>query len=335
MKRDVKFKRSAKDLLITYIIPCYNAEQNILRLLKSIDLISIIDYEIICVDDGSADNTYNMIKEYSQEHCNVQLIHQRNQGVSKARNTGINMARGKYIVFADSDDEYFRPYSDLVNGSSEDQLIVFDFVERSPNGCKVIGCLTDAIYSTHEYIEKIANIDDMLYFNSCWNKVYRTDIVKAIGGFDENINLGEDALFNYEYLCNCSKVRISKNCHYIYNNFSMGSLSRRAFSIDILWQCYSTIADSFTKLCRYYECDKKANEIFSGYYLGTINAFITKEHVDEKEISIIRAMINDSNCTKRIVSSNKNINFNYILSFMLKLRLRHFAFMLILLRRKI
>ena len=87
--------------LLSVIIPCYNCAPVITRCLNSIDY---PDAEIIVVDDGSTDGSYDVVKEYLAVHANVRLIQKENGGVSSARNMGIELAKGKYVVFVDADD---------------------------------------------------------------------------------------------------------------------------------------------------------------------------------------------------------------------------------------
>ena len=95
-------------MLITFIIPAFNASETIIRCLDSIYRVPLerSDFEIIIVDDCSTDNTVDIIKEYSLNHPNLKLLvqlHNHRQGA--ARNRGLSVARGDYIVFVDSDDE--------------------------------------------------------------------------------------------------------------------------------------------------------------------------------------------------------------------------------------
>lgn len=88
-------------MLLSIIIPVYNCSPVITRCLASIDY---PEAEIIVVDDGSTDDSAKIVREYSQDHKNVRLIQKTNGGVSSARNTGIESANGKYIMFLDADD---------------------------------------------------------------------------------------------------------------------------------------------------------------------------------------------------------------------------------------
>ena len=91
--------------IYSIVIPIYNAEKYLESCMDSIlSQRSAVDYEIILVDDGSIDKSAQLCDRYAQELPCVTVIHQVNQGVSVARNTGIGAARGQYILFLDSDD---------------------------------------------------------------------------------------------------------------------------------------------------------------------------------------------------------------------------------------
>lgn len=91
---------------LTIIIPVYNRESTIEQTIESIENQTIKDFEILTVDDGSSDNSKNVIKKLMEKYRNIRYIYQENAGVSSARNTGIKNAKTKYISFLDSDDFY-------------------------------------------------------------------------------------------------------------------------------------------------------------------------------------------------------------------------------------
>ncbi len=91
-------------MFLSIIIPVYNGEQYISACLDSCLEQDISDYEIICINDGSVDNSLCILKEYSAKHPNIVLIDKENEGVSAARNDGLDASRGMYIMFVDADD---------------------------------------------------------------------------------------------------------------------------------------------------------------------------------------------------------------------------------------
>ena len=95
-------------MLASFIIPAYNASATIVRCLDSIYTLGLSEqeFEVICIDDCSKDNTIEVIKQYAKQHTNLTLLCQaENHRQGAARNRGVAIAKGKYIVYVDSDDE--------------------------------------------------------------------------------------------------------------------------------------------------------------------------------------------------------------------------------------
>ena len=90
--------------LVSIIVPVYNVEKYLRKCLDSIVNQTYKNIEVICVDDGSPDNSIDILREYRAKDDRVTIIRQKNKGLSGARNTGIKNATGKYIMFIDSDD---------------------------------------------------------------------------------------------------------------------------------------------------------------------------------------------------------------------------------------
>ena len=112
--------------LFSIIIPVFNTEKYISRCLDSV-LIDNADIEIICIDDGSTDNSLQICKQYEQKDARVKVITQENMGVSFARNTGMCAASGEWLFFVDSDDVVSYDYYDIIKNLEETVDIgVFD-----------------------------------------------------------------------------------------------------------------------------------------------------------------------------------------------------------------
>ena len=93
-----------KNNLISIIVPIYNSENYIKKCLDSILAQTYSNLEVILIDDGSTDNSYNICKDYQKKDNRIVLLQQKNAGVSRARNHGLEVAKGEYIGFVDSDD---------------------------------------------------------------------------------------------------------------------------------------------------------------------------------------------------------------------------------------
>ena len=93
---------------MSVVIPVYCAEKTLIQCLNSICAQTLKDFEIICVDDGSTDNSLDILNTYASKDRRFHILHQENQGAGVARNLGLSYATGKYVVFLDADD-YFMP----------------------------------------------------------------------------------------------------------------------------------------------------------------------------------------------------------------------------------
>ena len=94
------------DIMISVIIPIYNCQQYLVQCMDSVQNQTIKNLEIICVDDGSTDESASIIQQYAREDNRIVLLRQENQGPGAARNRGIREAKGKYVAFLDADDFY-------------------------------------------------------------------------------------------------------------------------------------------------------------------------------------------------------------------------------------
>lgn len=109
---------------ISVIVPVYNASTYIGRCIESVQAQTYKKWELILVDDGSKDDSLNICSEYASKDTRIHVIHQENAGPGIARNTGIDMANGEYIVFIDSDDYIEKEYFSLLSKHNEDVVFI-------------------------------------------------------------------------------------------------------------------------------------------------------------------------------------------------------------------
>lgn len=118
-----------KKYYFSIIVPVYNTEQNIHQCIDSVLHQEFKDFELLLVNDGSKDKSLTICKEYAKKHSCIQVIDQENGGPSKARNTGLEHAQGKYILFLDSDDWLEPETLQILHAQSSDEcpLIYYGF----------------------------------------------------------------------------------------------------------------------------------------------------------------------------------------------------------------
>lgn len=218
---------------LSIIIPCYNAESFIQKCVKSILVQKGFDFEIILINDGSKDNTQQRVEELAKTDKRIKIINQPNQGLSGARNTGIENASGGYIMFVDADD-WLEPnalelVSQYFNG---EEVFCFSYnrvFEKKimPRDLKLNG-IFDASFVQRRIVGLLGNeLQDPSQADSLvtvWGKIYNAEIIKKhkIEFIDTKVFGNEDAFFNIQYLEYADRVRVLNLCLYNYrkNNFS-------------------------------------------------------------------------------------------------------------------
>lgn len=208
--------------LLSIIIPVYNCASVVIRCLNSIDY---SDAEIIVVDDGSTDDSANVIRDFISMHPKIQLIKKENGGVSSARNAGIEVASGKYIMFVDADD-YIVPggIDKILQIAEENEADVVKYGFR--NVMNETDIDTESIKS-FPYSSKVVegrfaalkryDIPDYLV----WDGIYqRRIIIENNIRFHVGLSLHEDDVFMGELYCHVNKIIVTDLPLYRYVKFS-------------------------------------------------------------------------------------------------------------------
>ncbi len=212
---------------ISIIVPVYNSSKYLEKCFESIMIQTYNDFEVIVINDGSTDNSGNICDKYALLDTRFKVIHKKNEGVSIARNTGIEQSCGKYITFIDSDDWIDEDYlQNLYNESyNKADLVVSGIIcEYNDNSQRILN-ISDKFFSSREasWLHKL--VKSRLLFGPC-NKLYKTSIIKGYKlSFPLNISYGEDRIFNYEYLKYVSTIRTISYSGYHYRQSSGNSLT--------------------------------------------------------------------------------------------------------------
>ena len=211
---------------LSIIIPMYNAASTIKNTLESILAQTVEVKEIIVVNDGSSDNSVEVVKSIDDEH--IILLSQENRGTSVAKNNGIQCASGKYVMFIDSDDVIEKNYI-------ETHFAWVDKCDLVCSGMKVIYPLREMevnINSISDTVNRVVDIKNLLYLledgeliNVDVAKVFRRKILIDNNIlFDERLHAGEDLKFNCEYFKYVKDGILLSYCGYHYIRLENGSL---------------------------------------------------------------------------------------------------------------
>ncbi|MDO4331603.1 MAG: glycosyltransferase family 2 protein [Eubacteriales bacterium] len=279
---------------MSVIIPVYNREKTLARCLNSVLASDYEFFELIIVDDGSTDSSWDIINSYKDKR--IRTFHKSNEGVSNARNTGIDAAMGDYIHFIDSDDfiepDLYSKCADVIKRSSPD-VVMFDHgVYFEKDGKKYEGesiALEKNILLDREYIVKnilpvMVNIDsrkELFIHNFVWNKLWKRSVINSHKvRFDESRNRWEDRLFQVAFLKWAETFFYIPQNEYYYvlgNSVFSGKYDSQVFDIVLRGkEDYKTLLDGICVFDTDYE-----NNYYSRVFIETILAQFGIHAIDE------------------------------------------------------
>lgn len=217
---------------ISIIIPVYNTEQFLKSCINSLINQSFENCEFIFVDDGSTDQSCNLIRSYKKNDNRIKLVMQDNKGVSSARNTGILNSKGEYIGFVDSDDYIESDMYEILYKEIqiEDCDVIISHFEEELNGYKRIKTynlikneLMDKTYIQNNILPLFIKDDSL---NTVCNKLYKKSIIDENNiRFPKGLPLGEDGIFNMTYFSKCNSCKYIDYTGYHYREVH-GSATR-------------------------------------------------------------------------------------------------------------
>ena len=248
--------KKAENCLVSIIVPVYNTEKYLDRCIQSIVTQTYSNIEVLIIDDGSSDNSLNIAKKYQGSDQRVIVVSIPNGGVSNARNQGINLAKGEYVLFVDSDD-YILPnfIQNMVNDSADVEYVVSNIVMRNPY--KILPLYKDISFSfpikgkhtIKSYVNMLSNLGISPLVGAPYCKLFRRVIlIENDIRFNVNTCYAEDLEFNLSYLRYVNNVYISCNADYIYWKIIGNTLSRKKYDFEYLNNRWDTLFEYYENL---------------------------------------------------------------------------------------
>ena len=240
--------------MISVLVPVYNVEKYLCRCLDSILAQTFTDYEILLVDDGSTDHSGGICDAYAAEHACIRVIHQKNGGVSKARNVLLSAARGEYLTFVDSDDALEPGYLETLLHDLEEigaDLAICSWSEISSDGVRTELTWDHKekgfqVWTTEQAVKSLLyqkGID-----NNTWGKLYTRGVLKDVV-FPAGKTY-EDLAVAYQIFLKAKRVCYRPEALYLYTTNTSG-ISQSAFTprrmdlIDMADGMYSDLKNRF------------------------------------------------------------------------------------------
>ena len=219
---------------VSVIIPVYRAEKFIHECIDSVLNQSFSDIELILIDDGSPDNSGAICDEYALKDNRIKVFHQQNGGVCAARNKGLDMATGDYILFLDSDDYMPKDALETLynDATQNDADIAIGRMFCNTESAEFDNNLQ--VWTGTEALIKASEDHPALY--GCWSKLFKRELVEDVR-FVEGRKVHEDGYFLFLTLIKLPTITVRNKCTYIYRN-NPDSASHEAFSekyFDVLY----------------------------------------------------------------------------------------------------
>ena len=219
--------------MISIIVPVYNVKLYLEECVKSILKQKYSNFECILIDDGSTDGSATICDSLAKLDDRIKVVHQKNTGVSSARNRGIEMAQGEWISFVDSDDWIGDDYLSnmFVDKKEEAADLIITGVEQvfaNGNSIALVPNHIDSLHLNHISLDEFVDLNRKYLLYGPVAKLYRTSIINNHNiRFDKSISYGEDLLFNYAYLDKAETVSSKDKCSYYYRKIESDTLSTK------------------------------------------------------------------------------------------------------------
>lgn len=224
---------------ISVIIPIYNTAEYLPRCLDSILNNTYQNLEVICINDGSIDESAVILERYAAADSRIISVNKANAGVSAARNTGLDIATGDFIAFVDSDDWiHFQFFEILLLIALENNANIVVCNENRVTG-KGEDASIDLSIVRYQKLSLSQAVNDRNAKRYIWGRLYSRDLVKG-HLFASDMSLSEDTVFNLNVLCSESNLRLFKTDLALYNYFSrpdsaVHTISSRAAEPAVRW----------------------------------------------------------------------------------------------------
>lgn len=227
-----------KEILFSVIMPVYNVEKHLRKAVDSILLQTYGNFEIILVDDASPDGCPQICDEYAEKYDNINCVHhEKNQGLSGARNTGLKYVNGDYVTFMDSDDYVDSNLFEKVKASLDENpadCVVFGIREEYFNKDDKLSKVYELTYgeekrisSKEETRSEVICLEEKTFLGYAWNKFYKTECINQKNLAFEKVTLIEDIVFNINFFKDITSLNILNIAPYHYMKRIDGSLTNK------------------------------------------------------------------------------------------------------------
>lgn len=335
-----------KEELVSVIIPVYNARKYIRNLLIDILNQSYKNLQIIIIDDGSTDDSLNIINEFARKDNRICVISIENSGPSAARNIGLNVAKGKFVRFIDADDRILpNSINEMVKvyNENEDVDLVIGNYRSIPSKYLVTGKkLENRIVKEEQFVDIFLEHIRAFYIGVPWNKLYKKSIIDKFNiRFNNDLMWSEDFLFNLDYFDKCKLFYLLFIDEGIYDYYLRESSITHVLEDKIGHTNLDKIEKERYKSAKQYCAKYKKNELFElewkySYTYAELTSLVKKSEKENltERYRKFRNKFMDPNIYKYISMKayNTDIKIWKILEILIRKKMYKSAFMLFVLK---
>jgi glycosyltransferase involved in cell wall biosynthesis len=285
-------------MFISIIVPVYNAEKYLAKCIDSVLSQSYTNFELLLIDDGSTDSGGQICDDYAKKDNRIKVIHQKNAGVSAARNHGIRESKGDYICFIDADDwvniDYLETYISVIKLHFPDFIIsgyTYDFISSK----KTIEYSIPPrnAYTQEEISVLLPELHNNALLVSIWSKFFKKSIINNYSlQFDETINYWEDTVFCWNFLLHVKSISVIENAGYHYRKDDSDSLTKKKYSFDHWFRIAQKVIDVNQLVITKYKLQdneqilQKINDYFLSMYLTACYSMYEKKHLKNRHFRL-------------------------------------------------
>lgn len=233
-RQSARTSPAANQPLVSFIVPVYNVEKYVATTLETLRRQTVPSFEVICIDDGSTDDSGRILDFYARIDSRVKVWHIENGGVSKARNFGIEKAHGKYAAFVDGDDRLHpRMLARTVLVASRENLdaVMFDYRCFAYDSLKPV----DHYWRLAKHINKfpanrvfsLRELETLPIYGSSWTYLWNLRFLREVGTRFPDIKLGEDLVWILSTLMKVKRMRVLNAPFYEYRRGNPASAVSR------------------------------------------------------------------------------------------------------------
>lgn len=315
--------------MVSIIVPVYNVEKSLALCVDSICKQTYSDIEILLIDDGSTDNSGRICEEYKDKDIRLRVIHKSNGGLSDARNAGIDVAIGDWLLFVDSDDWLEDKHVESLVKSIEDNqcdISVCGYcIDYIIDGFCIDRRLDEAVFYKEGKMDigsAISILDSKGMFNSACNKMYKSEIIKTNDlYFVLNGQPGEDLLFNCSYWKYVERAGFISSITYHYVRYNEESLATKYYQ-DLLYKT-EWFNGAREKLYIEHHMYPKHEAVFikntvQNWSVVVYNLYKDKNMPAKLGVDQIRTILAYPECKKYIVSFRTNNLYEKLFVFLMR-----------------